>query len=114
MDPPSVYVANRRSSSVWHRELRELSLERTPVNSQFFRGLGDVAAAVGQDPLDVLPLDPRQRGGLLRLASSRRCLRCGLGAAALERCDHLVDVGWLGQIMGGAETYRFERGGNAP
>lgn len=66
-----LYVANRRSAKPpageaslrglaagW--EFRELALERAPVNTQSFRGLGDVPVAVRQHALDVLPFDSRQ------------------------------------------------------
>ena len=65
-------------------ELGELALEGAAVKAQLPGGLGDVAAAIVQDPLNVLPFDQGER-------------RAGFGrrvriAAVIERRQDLVRV----------------------
>ena len=43
------------------RVTSQLALEGAPVNAQDAGGLADVALSVGQDTLNMLPLDPLQR-----------------------------------------------------
>ena len=67
----------------------------------------DVALAVGQHPLDVFPLDPRQRRRVDRQLAGTRL------QAALERIEDAVGVGRLGEVVRGAEANGLERGGDA-
>lgn len=64
---------------------RELPLQRAAMEAEQPRGLGDVAAAFDEHPIDVLPLDPIERHRLER----RR--RRAVAEAPFERRDG----GWL-------------------
>ena len=49
----------RRRKSSLRRTLGELPLQRSPVHAERLRRFGDVASSLGQNLLDVLPLDAR-------------------------------------------------------
>ena len=73
------------------------------MNVQDSSGLRDVAAAVRQNPLNVLPLNTREgRGfGVVRRLGS------------IERRNNLIGVRGLRQIAGGTELHALDGGGNA-
>ena len=50
-----------------HGELLQLPLETSPMNAELLSGVRDIAIAVGEHALDVLPLD----------AGERRCRELG-------------------------------------
>src|SRR5690606_10955450 len=72
-------------------------------------GAGDVALAVGEDLLDVLPLlllEGGRRQGLVEVADE------GGALAALEGGEDLVHVGGLLDVVGGAEADGVDGGGD--
>src|SRR5438105_1054402 len=67
-------------------QLRQLPLQRAPVDPEQARRLGHVPRAVREHALDVLPLDPGERGDGVLDARRRSPLR------PLERGEDLVRV----------------------
>src|SRR5687768_11314471 len=91
--------------------LGELALEGAALDAEAAGGLGDVAGAVGEDALDVLPLDPGE-GGDVVVAGDGSAVDVAAGdAVAGEGDEEVVDVDGLGQVVGGAAAYGLEGGG---
>ncbi len=67
----------------------------------------DVASVLGQDTMDMLPREAAHR--------RRPPSHLGLGIAGdpPERGDHVVSVGWLREVVDGAELDRLDGGGDA-
>jgi len=71
-----ITARHETAASIWptgriliRGSLAQLALERTAMNSQTARGLGDVSVAVGQDAVDVFPLRSGQRRDRLGLGT---------------------------------------------
>ena len=89
--------------------LLELSLQRFSMQPQPARSLRDVAAGVGQHPLDVLPLGARQRRGGRLLRGLVRGKRSSPG----EGGEQLVGIHRLLEVVQRPSVHRLERGGDA-
>ena len=79
------------------------------MDAQKFRRLGDIALAIGENPLDVLPFHTRQAG--YRSQPSGACRRGR--PPGLESKQELVGIDGLGEIVIRSAPDRFERRGNA-
>ena len=99
-----VVGAERFSFSAPRRVLLQLPLERLPVQPEPPRGLGDVAAGIGEHALDVLPLGAgeRWRHGLLRELVGRKQPLAGEGGEQLVGVHRLLAV--VGSRVFSAET----------
>ena len=83
------------------------------MNPQTPSGFGDVASAVGQHAMDVLPFGTGERRRVvLRLGIALRRRR-HLALAAAERPKDVVRVRRLGKIIGGPQPDRVDCGGDA-
>jgi len=105
---PHLAGSSDRSSQV-RRILPQLPLQRAPVQAEPARGGRDVAAAVGEHAVDVLPLCACERRR--RMFGLARCERRGRTAG--KRGQDVVGVRRLVQIVGRAETDRLDRGRDA-
>lgn len=90
-----------------HGVLGQFPLQRASMHAQLAGRFGDVAIAVGQHSVQVLPLDSCQRWRFCRQVARTRC------ETVLERRQDAISVCRFRQIMRGTEPDAFERRRNA-
>lgn len=78
------------------------------MNAKAAGGFGDIAAAVGEYALDVLPLGAGEGRGLIVVVGGAH----GRLLAAREGGDDIVGIGWFLQVVDGAEAYGVDGGGD--
>src|SRR5262249_10584342 len=88
--------------------LRQLPLKRAAMNAKEFCSLGDVARAIGEHALDMLPFYPRERryGG-------RSLFLCGLVIEVTICGKDLIGVGGLTKVMICSQFQCLHRRGDA-
>src|SRR5262245_14748982 len=91
---PTAGRARSTARSLW-RQLSQLALKGAAVNAKPAGGLGDVASAVGQHTVDVLPLGAGQRRRVVRVG--RRFGQAGVAPA--EGRQYLVGIGRLREVI---------------
>jgi len=84
----------KKSALTIGRELVELALQGSPVQSEYLGSGGDIAPAVMKDPVDMFPFHPGEGRGREIIVFVRVIRGSGLG----QGIKNVINISGFGQI----------------